>query len=178
MHLNVGLGLPTGSIDETDGQPVRLPYPMQLGSGSYDLHLGSTFNRSIRGSTLGGQLSTVLRLGKNKHGYALGNTYAVQGWYAYFLSDSLSVSLRSKLAGWGDIRGRDSDLNPAMVPSAETDRAGSQLDLGLGVAYSFVTGQFKGSRLGLELTGPVYQRFDSVQLASNWGVTLGWQYAR
>ena len=44
--FNTGLSIPTGSIDEKDtipvsaGVPVQLPYPMQTGSGSYDLLIG------------------------------------------------------------------------------------------------------------------------------------------
>ena len=43
---SVGLNMATGSIDETDATPMnpdmQLPYPMQLGSGSYELTLGTT----------------------------------------------------------------------------------------------------------------------------------------
>jgi len=65
MHFNIGLSLPTGSIDETDDiltpmnmQPtVRLPYPMQLGSGTYDLLPGITYYSWV--------MSTNLALGCN-----------------------------------------------------------------------------------------------------------------
>ncbi len=50
-HLNLGLSLPTGSIGETDQiltptgatPSPRLPYPMQLRSGSFDLEPGVTY---------------------------------------------------------------------------------------------------------------------------------------
>jgi hypothetical protein len=44
FHLNAGMSFPTGSTSETDDTPmgnVRVPYPMQLGSGTYDLLPGS-----------------------------------------------------------------------------------------------------------------------------------------
>lgn len=51
-HLNLGLSLPTGSIDERDATPInpsaKLPYPMQLGSGTTDLILGGTWTRTER----------------------------------------------------------------------------------------------------------------------------------
>jgi hypothetical protein len=43
LLFNLGLNVPTGSIDEKDelpvsmGVPVQLPYPMQTGSGTYDV---------------------------------------------------------------------------------------------------------------------------------------------
>ena len=42
IHLNAGISLPTGSIDVED--QGLLPYPMQLGSGIYDLLPGITYN--------------------------------------------------------------------------------------------------------------------------------------
>lgn len=47
--VNLALNLPTGSIDEKDvipvsmGVPVQLPYPMQPGSGTYDITPGLTY---------------------------------------------------------------------------------------------------------------------------------------
>ena len=51
LHLIAGLSLPTGATDETgtiltpmNMQPeVRLPYPMQLGSGTFDPIVGASF---------------------------------------------------------------------------------------------------------------------------------------
>ncbi|MGB1466944.1 MAG: transporter, partial [Alcanivorax nanhaiticus] len=50
LHLNLVLGLPTGSIEEEDyipmqQQDVQLPYGMQLGSGSYEARPGITLNK-------------------------------------------------------------------------------------------------------------------------------------
>jgi hypothetical protein len=48
MHVNLGLSVPTGAIDETDVTPASapsaavLPYPMQLGSGTWDVTPGVT----------------------------------------------------------------------------------------------------------------------------------------
>ncbi|MEQ6119301.1 hypothetical protein [Reichenbachiella sp. MALMAid0571] len=74
IHLNVGVSLPTGSITETSEvltpmnmrPTVRAPYPMQLGSGSFDFLPGITFNRRAENFGWGGQLSGTLRLSDNK----------------------------------------------------------------------------------------------------------------
>ena len=52
LHLNAGLSLPTGDIDEEDDvlaptgmrPTLRLPYAMQLGTGTWDLLPGLTYN--------------------------------------------------------------------------------------------------------------------------------------
>ena len=50
IHLNLALSFPTGSTTESRVTPVsagaieRLPYVMQLGSGTVDLKPGATYN--------------------------------------------------------------------------------------------------------------------------------------
>jgi hypothetical protein len=47
LHLNIGMSFPTGSIEERDNTPAGddqiLPYPMQIGSGTFDLLPGITY---------------------------------------------------------------------------------------------------------------------------------------
>ncbi len=49
MHAQLGINLPTGSIEEQNvlpvsmGNPVQLPYPMQTGTGSFGAKLGLTY---------------------------------------------------------------------------------------------------------------------------------------
>ena len=48
FHLNLGVSLLTGSTDERDDTPALanalLPYTMQLGSGTFDVLTGATYN--------------------------------------------------------------------------------------------------------------------------------------
>lgn len=61
LHFNAGLSLPTGSIDKQDATPMgpnsKLPYPVQLGSGTYDLLPGLTYNGQDRDLSWGAQSS-------------------------------------------------------------------------------------------------------------------------
>ena len=64
IHLNLGLSLPTGSIDEKyDGQ--ILGYGMQLGSGTYDFHPAITYLAQTENYSYGAQLGGILRIGEN-----------------------------------------------------------------------------------------------------------------
>ena len=52
VHVTGGMSFPTGSINNRDDTPmgrVRLPYPMQLGSGTYDLLGGVTYRIEKQG---------------------------------------------------------------------------------------------------------------------------------
>ncbi|NQX90205.1 MAG: transporter, partial [Halioglobus sp.] len=72
-HVTLGLSLPTGDIDEEDRvltpmntQPtVRVPYPMQMGSGTYDLVSGLTYASNADLWGWGAQVGAVTRLGDN-----------------------------------------------------------------------------------------------------------------
>ncbi len=97
LLLNAGLSIPTGSIDErhvipaSAGVPVQLPYPMQLGSGSYDLLLGLTRTGRLDHFHWGAQAQATLRTGHNDNGYTLGNIYQLSGWLSRKLGASLNI---------------------------------------------------------------------------------------
>lgn len=178
VHLNMGLSLPTGSIDEKDttpmsmGNDIILPYPMQLGSGTYDVLPGVTYNGTQDSFSYGGQLSAVLRTFSNERDYRLGNRYQAQAWAALPIGQTVSLSVRGDYEQWGNIVGEDSDLNPMMVPTARKDlRAGKQFSTAVGVNVLLPA----GNRIALEYEVPVYQNLDGPQLAADPMLTLGWQ---
>ncbi len=181
LHLNAGIGLPTGSVDEKGDTPAgsnqKLPYPMQLGSGTIDLLPGITYVGQSDDWSWGGQLGATIRLGDNSEGYTLGNRVAATFWSARKWTDSFSTSVRLAGSSWGNIDGRDDELNPAMVPTADPRlRGGKRIDLLFGFNLLGRGGALKGHRVALELGRPIYQTLDGPQLETDWSVTLGWQH--
>lgn len=82
---DVGVSLPTGSIDEKNpadpSGKTRYPYNMQLGSGTIDSVLGVTPLWIQPAYQVGGRLSAFVRTsGYNKNGYRLGNQYKADAW--------------------------------------------------------------------------------------------------
>ena len=104
IHWNLSLSLPTGSTNERDDTPVLanafLPYPMQLGSGTFDLLPGITYIGKQDQWRWGGQLSAVIRIGDNDQGYTLGDRFAATGWLSSDLSPQISTSLRFNFQNW------------------------------------------------------------------------------
>ena len=177
---SLDLGLPTGEIgakDETPMGRVRLPYPMQLGSGSLSAQPGLGWEFWLEDWAYGVRAQGVFQLHRNRYDYRLGDQAEAEIWLARSISDLLSFSLRVRSAWWGDVIGRDALLNPAMVPTADPElRGGNRIDFGAGIAtYLGDAGQH---RLALELTTPVYQRLDGPQLEldSSMGVEWTWVY--
>ena len=178
VHLNMGLSLPTGSIDEKDATPMSmgkdiiLPYPMQLGSGTYDLLPGITYNGTQASYSYGAQLNAVLRTFSNERDYRLGNRYQAQAWMAVPVNHFMSLSVRGDYEQWGNVVGSDSDLNPMMVPTARKNlRAGKQFATAVGMNFLLPA----GNRLAVEYKVPVYLDLDGPQLAADPMLTLGWQ---
>jgi hypothetical protein len=186
IHANVGISFPTGSITEQDKLPntgnttVRIPYPMQLGSGTYDFLPGLTYNGKQDEWAWGAQITSEIRMNENHAGYRLGDQYALTAWGARELSKWISASLRVEWHQIVNIRGRDdsSSVNPVVVPTADPGRrANMQLDALIGINFEVPHGPLNGIRFAVEAGLPVYQRVDGPALETDWITTVGAQYA-
>lgn len=177
LELSAGISLPTGSTDERDATPAGpnqiLPYPMQIGSGTYDFLPGVTYTGREGDWSWGAQAGATIRIGENDEDYSLGNSYNLSIWGARRWSDWVSSSVR--LAGdvIEDIDGADPRLNPAVVPTARPDlRAGEFLSLGLGLNFMIPHGPAMGTRIGLEGVIPLIQDLDGPQLERDYMVMI------
>lgn len=175
MHATLGLSLPTGSIDEKAPNGMVMPYPMQLGSGTYDLNPNITWAKLNQGWSWGAQTAATIRMGgANSRGYRLGNALEAQTWAAWNPQAAVSLSARLQWQAWQNIEGADASLNPMMVPTADSNRrAGRRTDLHLGVNWVSASGH----RLAFEYGVPVQQHLDGPQLEVDSTATVGYQYA-
>jgi hypothetical protein len=184
MHLNLGLNLPTGAIDKRDVTPASapdaavLPYPMQPGSGTWDLAPGLTFLGQTERWSWGAQWLATIRLGENDREYRLGNRNLGTGWIAARMNQWVSASGRLLGTVWGNVHGADPALNPDIVPTANPDlRAGRRLDFGVGLNFEVAGQTLHGQRLAVEFLAPIYQDLKGPQLEDDWKLVMGWQYA-
>lgn len=184
-HVNAGVSLPTGSIDETDqiltpmgGAPTpRLPYPMQLGSGTFDLEPGVTYNGRSNLLSWGGQYRATLRTGDNDEGYTLGDIHQATAWAQVGPAPWISFSARGLFRSQGSIDGID-PMIVAPVQTANPDfHGGERFDIGVGVNLAGQSGVIKGHRLAVEMLFPAYQDLNGPQMETDWTLTIGWQKA-
>jgi len=183
VHLNAGVSLPTGSIDETgvnpmsNGSAVQMPYPMQLGSGTFDLLPGFTVLGMSESWSWGMQGRATLRLGETDRAYTAGNVSEGTAWFAFKATDRISVSARVLARVWEDYEGHDPAFtDPMSVPTVREDlRGGTRVDVPLGINYYFDRGPLKGHRVSAEWSLPVYQNLHGPQLETDWLLTVGWQ---
>lgn len=177
--LNAGISLPTGSVDDRKPNGGIFAYPMQMGSGTYDLLPGISYRSVSDDWSWGGQANMTLRLGENDRDYTLGNRYQLTGWVARKI-DMLSVSLRLDGQAWENVDGTDRDLaGPTfMAPPMDANlQAGERVDALIGANYIFTHGALKGHRLAVEYGLPLYENLDGPRLETDNRFTLGWQLA-
>ena len=181
IHLSAGFSIPSGSIDQKDDTHMMtntpLGYPMQLGSGTWDPSLGLTYRGQLEKLSLGWQVNGLLRTGKNKNGYRMGNILNTIVWGAIKLSDFLSIGTSLDYFKVGKISGLYEKLNPMMMPLSNTNNTGrDQMNFGLSANIYFPNGAFKNIRLGGAFNLPVYQEVKGVQMNSKSLITVGIQY--
>lgn len=182
LHLNTGISLPVGDIDQHDDTPMtenaKLPYSMQLGSGTFDFTTGATYKQTYSHFSWGSQFLATLRTGKNTGDYRFGNIYEINTWGAIKLIKELSVSLRVVGSIQEEITGADPELNPMMVPTANTvNYGGKKINSFGGFNLSLPqTSQLKNFRLGAEVGIPLYEDYNGIQMDEKLSYTLGLKY--
>lgn len=184
LHAELGVYIPTGSINERDVNPVSapntaiLPYPMQIGSGTWDLTVALTYLYETKKFNFGAQGRALLRTGTNSNGYRLGDQYDINGWAVYQINPWLGLSGRFQGLYLSEIEGANPDLNPLMVITADPDNSGGKyINGGLGINVLFPGKALKGLRLGLEVKHPLYQNLNGFQLKQRESIIAGIQYA-
>lgn len=179
-HVQLGVSLPTGSNTERDRvltpmntrPELRLPYAMQLGSGTVDWLLGATGRSHLGGLELGGQVSAVLRESHNDEAYRLGNELQLSTWLAKPWSARWSTAGRLQFKDRGRIDGRDAQIAAPVQTADPNSYGGSEAWLHVSSNH-----QLGSHRLAIEFGVPVHRNLNGPQLETDWMLTLGYQLA-
>lgn len=184
MHATFGVSLPTGSVEERDQiltpmnmrPTVRVPYPMQLGSGTYDPVLGITYTGHANAWSWGGQWRSTFRVMDNDEDYRLGDEHMLTGWLSYLISPIISASVRIAYRDQDSISGIDYRI-AGPVQTADPDRlSGETTSVAVGVNV-LAGGSLEGWRLALEYSVPIEQDLNGPQLETDSVLTFGLQRA-
>ena len=194
MHLNIGVSVPVGSLEETKADGTRLGYPMQLGSGTWDANIGFTYLKQFNQFSYGFQSTYLTRLGENSEGYTLGDTWDSSLWGAFSFSRQASFSLRIKHLQLQSTKGNDSKIGMSAMgsmggmPSMSDDKPMTPVfnpansgktasDIFLGFNYALFKGPLKGLRFGTEVGIPLAQKVTGIQMQNTLVFVSGIQYA-
>ena len=175
LLMNLGVTLPTGSINERMGN-MRLEYPMQLGSGTVALSPGITYFVQSKPWGWGAEFIPMFQIGKNKNGYRLGNIYKPNIWVARQLASWISISAKANGEIWQNIQGSDAMLDVMDEPTKDpTLQGGKRLDFILGMNIYPKVGFLNQSQFFIQALKPVLQSLDGPQLKKQSVIKLGWQ---
>ena len=155
---------------------------MQLGSGTVDFLPAITYSGQSRNDDWywGTYAEGTIRPGENSRDYTLGNRLTLTTWATRMWSDRMSTSIRLDGYVSGDIDGADPrlDSDKELEWTRDPDLMdGKRVDLLFGVNIFQQKGKLKGNRVSVEAGFPLYEWLDGPQLATDWILRAGWQWA-
>ncbi|MEP3889803.1 MAG: hypothetical protein ABJN69_05000 [Hellea sp.] len=180
----IGVRLPVGSINETGDTPrngpntlERLPYTMQLGSGTLDLTGSLTYLRNDKDFSLGANVNGVLRTGKNDNHYRLGNNIGTSVFARYNKHHQFQPGIRLSARHIGRISGGDISLEtagPFPFPASITDPSnyGGEKVSATATVRSCVKSDCLLS-FSAEYSKPIYQNLNGIQPMERNSFSLG-----
>ncbi|WP_281966918.1 transporter [Roseovarius nanhaiticus] len=183
LLFGMTMSLPTGSITETGtmlspmGMQMtrRMAYPMQLGSGTYDLMPTLSYRSGKGRFNYGAQLRGTVRLGSNDEGYSLGDEVAAAAWASYKPAPLYSVWGKIEAARLGRIDGRDALIAGPMQGANPAFQGGDTVTLTAGIDFTLQDGPLKGHRIGLDIGAPIYQDLNGPRLGTDWVLGASWR---
>ncbi|MFT7678033.1 MAG: hypothetical protein ACI8QC_002019 [Planctomycetota bacterium] len=177
LIFGAGISIPTGSntlSGEVGGQAnQRLPYELQLGSGTYDLHPEIVLGRWMKRWSFGARAAAVVRAGKNEEDYHLGDRMEASAWVSRHVDRDHSLSFRLSVVNQNQASGQDSAMDLSLTPGNRTNATGyRRLDAFFGIQ---AVGS-AGNRFAAEIGAPIVQSLDGLQVDTDLVAWLSWSY--
>ncbi len=183
-HVNFGISIPTGTNTERDTiltplgttPEVRLPYAMQIGSGTVDLLPGITYTGKHQKIGWGAQYSARVRTGSDE-GYSLGDKHEATAWMSYEPIPAFSLSARVRYQNLGDIDGMDSSIMGPVQTADPDNYGGRSTEILVGANLAGQNGWWRKKRLAIEIGFPVHRELNGPQMETDLTVNAGLQVA-
>lgn len=181
FHLNINWQIPTGDIEKTASVltpmntriTMRIPYAMQLGTGSNLIEIGSTYNGYANKSSWGAQVLYSTALEANDENYKVGDKTLLTAWYAQQLAENYSGSLRLSYSNTNNIDGKDENINAPVTTANPKNYGGDFIDIAIGLNTVLANKH----RIAFEYQIPLKQDVNGVQMEMDNMFTLGYQLA-
>ena len=184
LITTIGTSIPVGSIQQKGASDdllypnSRVPFMMQLGSGSLELLPGLTYVAQTSDLMYSAQVNGVIRLNRNEVGYRLGNEITVNAWLSYNWWKGVGSSIRFEGSSMSNIQGYDKSIYAFNEISANpSNYGGKRIQAYAGVTYQFDAGFIADHRFGLEYGVPIYQYVNGIQNKLNQTWMASWSYS-
>lgn len=169
-HAGLMISAPTGEATRKNANGSYVHYMMQGGSGTWDLNPSFTLHGTTPAFGWGAQASYLFRAAKmNDAGFRFGDRFAATAWLSKPVDDTLSLSTRLAWSSEQALSGHyNSTHSHASPPDRQANYGGHRLE------GSFGFNALIGSRLRLggEISAPIYQKVNGIQLPKRWGANI------
>jgi hypothetical protein len=181
-HLlaSAGVSIPVGSI-EVKGNAnsmypnQRIPYSMQLGSGTWDLLPGINYLYQNNRIAFSSQITSFIHKGYSSVGYKLGDEATFNNWFSVQWSKKFSSSVRLEGSSFAFIHGQDPSLYNGYEPATNPANYGGQrISSFVGTNFYFRNGIFKNNKIGAEYGMPFYQNLNGPQMKIKSSLYASW----
>jgi hypothetical protein len=159
--INLGLKLPTGERDFTNGDGALAERSLQPGSGTTDLLVGGSFSQVLVDSGSSWFVQALAQTPLNsRNDYRPGNRYTLDVGYRYEATEKVGLMLQVNAL----LRRRDRGAQ------AEPEESGGRfVHVSPGISYAFS----RSTQVYGFVQVPVYQHVNGVQLTADWGAVVG-----
>lgn len=171
IAINLGIGMPTGSIDERLAGGGFLPYNMQLGSETWDLSPGIAFIREAGKFEFGISAEAEIHLGENSRDYSLGDSVQGTVWLDYIHSPYVEFGAFVRGGHMGKVDGPV--LQNGVLHWNPENYGGSYLEGGLAVRLLHPSCPYGGKFLEFRASTPIWEETNGVHLVSDWTLDIG-----
>lgn len=180
--LSTGISLPAGALNLSGKEDSmypnqRLPYNMQMGSGTWDLLPSLTYLFQKNRLAVSTQVTSVLRTGYNSEGYKLGNEYTSNTWLSFKWFNAMATSLRFEASSVDHIYGKDKKLYAFYEPAARAlNYGGNRVMSYVGLKFIINRGVLTNNSLGFEYGLPIFQQLNGPQMALKNSINASWSF--
>ncbi|MCW9023248.1 MAG: hypothetical protein OQK73_01080 [Gammaproteobacteria bacterium] len=174
------LSAPTGSITEEDYNrtpanalvKTRLPYGMQLGSGTWDTLLGVVYWGKDKQWGWGAQyLATIPLESSNDEGWRYGDKHEATAWVSYEWDPDFVSSLRIRTETQDQIRGIDPKIYGPGLGANPDNYGGKRTEIGFGINWMAAF----ANNVSLEILLPIDQDRYGVQAEHESSIAFSWR---
>lgn len=185
VHASFGVSIPTGSIKDEGAvltpmgmrSVMRLPYGMQLGSGSWNFEPGLIYSGYRNKLGWGADWHAAVRFEDNSEGYRLGDRHHLSAWGSVSPRSWLTGLARLSYVHEDAIEGKDELITAPVTTADPANYGGERVNLGLSLAFTGQTGFLHGHRLELLYELPLQQDVNGVQLEMEPMMGMSYQYS-
>lgn len=180
LQYSIGLEIPTGDYDERGNYAgevnTHLPFPLQIGTGSFRLQPGASYVRAFKGWSLGLRGEGRIHLDRNSDNWAVGDSFQANVWAATAFTDHISGNVGLQAEWRGDYHGDAPELDFTRSPLEDESRqGGSLLEIIVGLGADLSGSYASANRIDLEIGFPVDEWLSGPGLSRETSFLVSWK---